>query len=82
VPLCHGEVSAEETQARVDCDPEKLLLTIKQQTPLPWSALVNPERERALSGHSSGGVTIPGGAQKTCGYGTSGHGLAGMMMLA
>jgi len=28
----------------------------------------------------SGGVTIPGGVQKICGYGTSGHGLAGMVV--
>ena len=29
----------------------------------------------------SGGVTIPGGVQKTCRCGTSGHGLAGMVVL-
>ena len=29
----------------------------------------------------SGRVTIPGGIQKTCGYGTSGHGLAGVVVL-
>jgi len=29
----------------------------------------------------SGGVTIPGTVQKTCGYGTSGHGLAGKVVL-
>jgi len=29
----------------------------------------------------SGGVTIPGGIQKTCRCGTSGHGLAGMVVL-
>jgi len=29
----------------------------------------------------SGGVTIPGGVQKTCRCGTSGYGLAGMMVL-
>jgi len=28
-----------------------------------------------------GGVTIPGGVQKTCGCGTWGHGLAGMVGL-
>jgi len=27
------------------------------------------------------GVTIPGGVQKTCRYDTSGHGLAGMVVL-
>ena len=27
-----------------------------------------------------GGVTIPGGVQKTCRHGTSGHGLAGMVV--
>jgi len=29
----------------------------------------------------SGGVPIPGGVQQTCRHGTSGHGLAGMMLL-
>jgi len=29
----------------------------------------------------SGGVTIPGGVQKMCRYGTLGHGLAGMVEL-
>jgi len=29
----------------------------------------------------SGGVTIPGGVQKTCRYGISGHGLAGMVVM-
>jgi len=29
----------------------------------------------------SGGVTTPGGVQKTCRYGTSEHGLAGMVLL-
>jgi len=29
----------------------------------------------------SGGVTIPAGVQKTCKYGTSGHDLAGMVVL-
>jgi len=29
----------------------------------------------------SGGVTIPGGVQKTCRRGTSGHGWAGMVVL-
>jgi len=29
----------------------------------------------------SGGVTIPGGVQKTCRRGTSGHGLAGVVVL-
>jgi len=37
------------------------------------------ELEEAAQG--SGGVTIPGGVRKTCRYGTSGHGLAGMVML-
>jgi len=35
--------------------------------------------EQAAQG--SGGVTIPGGVQKMCRYGTSGHGLAGMVLL-
>jgi len=35
--------------------------------------------EQAAQG--SGGVTIPGGVQKMCRYGTSGHGLAGMVVL-
>jgi len=35
--------------------------------------------EQAAQG--SGGATIPGGAQKTCRYGTSGHGLIGMVVL-
>jgi len=41
-----------------------------------------PERvglEQAAQG--SDGVTIPGGVQKTCEYGTSGHGLAEMVVL-
>ena len=29
----------------------------------------------------SGAVTIPGGVQKPCRYGTSGHGLAGVVLL-
>jgi len=29
----------------------------------------------------SGGVPVPGGVQKTCGCGTSGHGLAGVGVL-
>jgi len=29
----------------------------------------------------SGGVPFPGGVQKMCGCGTSGHGLAGIMVL-
>ena len=29
----------------------------------------------------SGGVTIPGGVQKTCRCGNSGHGLVGMVVL-
>jgi len=29
----------------------------------------------------SGRVTIPGGVQKTCSHGTSGHGLAGMVLM-
>jgi len=29
----------------------------------------------------NGGVTIPGVVQKTCIYGTSGHGLAGMVVM-
>jgi len=29
----------------------------------------------------SDGVTIPGGAQNTCQHGTSGHGLAGTVVL-
>ena len=33
------------------------------------------------SSQGSSGVTIPGGVQKTCKYGTSGHGLAGMVVL-
>jgi len=36
--------------------------------------------EQAAQG--SGGVTIPGGVQKTCRCGTSGHGLAGVVLLA
>jgi len=35
--------------------------------------------EQAAQG--SGGVIIPGGVQKTCRCGTSGHGLAGMVVL-
>jgi len=35
--------------------------------------------EQAAQG--SGGVTIPGGVQKTCRHGTLGHGLAGMVGL-
>jgi len=35
--------------------------------------------EQAVQG--SGGVPIPGGVQKPCRYGTSGHGLAGMGVL-
>jgi len=35
--------------------------------------------EQAAQG--SGGVPIPGGVQKTCRCGTSGHGLAGMGVL-
>jgi len=37
------------------------------------------ELEEAAQG--SGGVTIPGGVQKTCRYGTSGHGLADVVVL-
>jgi len=36
--------------------------------------------EQAAQG--SGGVTIPGGVQKTCRYGTSGHDLAGMVVMS
>ena len=36
--------------------------------------------EQAAQG--SGGVTIPGGVQKRCRYGTSGHGLVGMVVMA
>jgi len=36
--------------------------------------------EQAAMG--SGGVTIPGGAQKTCICGTSGYGLGGMVVLS
>jgi len=35
--------------------------------------------EQAAQG--SGGVTIPGGVEKMCRCGTSGHGLAGMVVL-
>jgi len=35
--------------------------------------------EQAAQG--SGGVTIPGGVQKTCKFGTSGHGFVGMVVL-
>jgi len=35
--------------------------------------------EQAARG--SGLVTIPGGVQKTCRYSTSGHGLAGMLVM-
>jgi len=35
--------------------------------------------EQAAQG--GGRVTVPGGVQKTCRYGTSGHGLAGMVVL-
>jgi len=35
--------------------------------------------EQAAQG--SGGVTIPGGVQKICRYGSSGHGLARMVVL-
>jgi len=35
--------------------------------------------EQAAQG--SGGVTNPGGVQKTCRYGISGYGLAGMVVL-
>jgi len=35
--------------------------------------------EQAAQG--SGGVTIPGAIKKICRYGTSGHGLAGMVVL-
>ena len=35
----------------------------------------------AQAARGSGGVTIPGDAQKTCRYGTSGHGLAGMVVM-
>jgi len=35
--------------------------------------------EQAAQGN--GGVPIPGGVQKTCGYGTLGHGLAGVVVL-
>jgi len=35
--------------------------------------------EQAAQG--SGGITIPGGVQKTCRYGISGHGLAGIKVL-
>jgi len=34
------------------------------------------------SAQGSGGAIIPGGVQKTSGYGTSGHGLAGMVVLS
>jgi len=35
--------------------------------------------EQAAQG--SGGITIPRGFKKTCKYGTSGQGLAGMLLL-
>jgi len=35
--------------------------------------------EQAAQG--GGEVTIPGGVQKTCGWGTLGHGLGGMVVL-
>jgi len=34
----------------------------------------------ARAAQGSGGVTIPGGVQETCGCGTSGHGLAGTVV--
>jgi len=34
-----------------------------------------------LFAQGSGGVTIPGGVPKMCRCGTSGHGLAGMVVL-
>jgi len=39
----------------------------------------NQTLDQAAQG--SGGVAIPGGVQKTCGCGTSGHGLSGMVVL-
>jgi len=57
--------------------------------PSVWSSIAAPffaikqkcceALEQAAQG--SGGVTIPGGVQKTCRYVTSGHGLAGMVVL-
>jgi len=34
-----------------------------------------------VAAQRSGGVTIPGDVQKMCRYGTSGHGLIGMVVL-
>jgi len=35
-----------------------------------------------LAAQGSGGIAIAGGVKKTCTYGTSGHGLAGMVVLS
>jgi len=43
------------------------------------AAQIGQALEQAAQG--SGGVTIPGGVQKTCRCGTSGHGLAVMVVL-
>ena len=35
----------------------------------------------AQAAQGGGGVTIPGGVQETCRYGTEEHGLVGMVMM-
>jgi len=44
-----------------------------------FSTSLQQQQEQAAQG--SGGVTIPGGVQKTCSYCTSGHGLSDMVVL-
>jgi len=42
---------------------------------------MDPFRALEQAAQGSGAVSIPGSVQKRCGCGTSGHGLAGMVML-
>jgi len=51
---------------------------IAWKTHLEWHVM---EQALKQAPEGSGAVTIPGGVQKPCRYGTSGHGLAGVVLL-
>ena len=52
----------------------------KEQKPM-WHACHGCGQALGQAAQGGGGVAIPGGVQNSCGSGTSGHGLAGMVVV-
>ena len=84
--MCHGVWNAAQKPGTVLGTQER---TKKQLMGYPWkitcyaASVLYRKSGHALeqAAQGSGRVTIPGGVQKTCRYGTTGHSLVGMVVL-